>query len=160
MSSSIESIRTELLKYKALTEGAIRQLADAELSASERGGNSAAVICWHVSGNLRSRFTDFLTSDGEKPWRKRDEEFQPRLVSREELLAKWVEGWQVLLNCLATLDDGQLQQTVTIRGQSVHVHDALHRALAHVAYHAGQVVFIAKSMRGKEWNYLSQPPSA
>src|SRR5580658_4967996 len=98
MNSIVESIRSEYLRYKQLAEGAIGQLSDADLSvAGPNDGNSIAVICWHVSGNLRSRFTDFLTSDGEKPWRLRDEEFQARSVTRAELMAKWDGGWEALL---------------------------------------------------------------
>jgi uncharacterized damage-inducible protein DinB len=159
MTNITDSIRGEYLRYKALAEAAIDQLSDDELSApGPNGGNSIAVICWHVSGNLRSRFTDFLTSDGEKPWRKREEEFQTRTVGRAALLSKWSEGWDVLLGTLATLTDEQLQLTVSIRGQALHVHEALHRSLAHLSYHVGQIVYLAKSFRGKDWKYLSIPP--
>jgi uncharacterized damage-inducible protein DinB len=159
MTSVIESIRSEYLRYKALAEAAIAQLNEAELSAEgPNAGNSIAVICWHLSGNLRSRFTDFLASDGEKPWRQREEEFQRRTVRRPELIEKWDEGWTVLLATLATLTDEQLQSTITIRRQPLLVHEALHRSLAHVAYHTGQIVYIAKSLRGRNWNYLSIPP--
>ena len=155
----IESIRAEYLRYKALAEAAIGQLSDDDLSAhGPSDGNSIAVICWHVSGNLRSRFTDFLTSDGEKPWRNREEEFQGRAVTRAELLSKWNQGWEVLLATLSALSDEQLQLTVTIRGQPMLVHEALHRSLAHTSYHVGQIVYVAKSLRGKDWTYLSIPP--
>jgi uncharacterized damage-inducible protein DinB len=159
MTTFIDSIRAEYLRYKTLAEAAIDQLPDDALSAEgPDGGNSIAVICWHISGNLRSRFTDFLTSDGEKPWRNRDEEFEPRTVGREALLAKWNLGWNALLGALSSLSDEQLQQTVTIRGQPLQVQEALHRSLAHLAYHVGQIVYIAKSMRGKDWIYLSIAP--
>jgi uncharacterized damage-inducible protein DinB len=159
MTTFIDSIRSEYLRYKALAEAAIGQLPEDALSAEgPDGGNSIAVICWHISGNLRSRFTDFLTSDGEKPWRNRDEEFEARTVGREALLAKWNLGWNALLGALASLSDEQLQQTVTIRGQPLQVQEALHRSLAHLAYHVGQIVYIAKSMRGKDWTYLSIAP--
>jgi uncharacterized damage-inducible protein DinB len=159
MTSIIDSIRAEYLRYKALAEAAIEQLSEAQLSAQgPNGGNSIATICWHVSGNLQSRFTEFLTSDGEKPWRKREEEFEARTVTRSELLSKWEQGWKVLLGTLADLNDQQLQRTVTIRGQSLHVHEALHRSLAHLSYHVGQIVYVAKSLRGKDWKYLSIPP--
>src|SRR5262245_52286092 len=115
MTSLIESIRDEYLRYKALAEGAIAQLDEAELSREgPTGGNSIAVICRHMSGNLRSRFTDFLTSDGEKPWRKREEEFERRTVTRAELLRKWEEGWSALLSAMSSLTDEQLQSTLTI----------------------------------------------
>jgi uncharacterized damage-inducible protein DinB len=159
MTSIIESIRDEYLRYKALAEGAIAQLDEAALSREgPNGGNSIAVICWHLSGNLRSRFTDFLTSDGEKPWRKREEEFERRTVTRAELLGKWEEGWSALLSAMSTLTDEQLQSTVTIRRQPFLVHEALHRSLAHLAYHIGQIVYLAKSLRGRDWQYLSIPP--
>jgi uncharacterized damage-inducible protein DinB len=159
MTTFIESIRAEYVRYKSLAEAAIDQLSDDELSAAgAKGGNSIAVICWHVSGNLRSRFTEFLTSDGEKTWRDREEEFHSRAVSRADLLAKWNQGWDVLLGTLNTLTDEQLQLTVTIRGQPLLVHEALHRSLAHLSYHVGQIVYLAKSLRGKEWKFLSIPP--
>lgn len=155
----IESIRAEYLRYKALAESAIEQLDDVYLSTpGPNNGLPIATICWHVSGNLRSRFTDFLTTDGEKPWRKRDEEFEPRSVTRAELLAKWQQGWEALLAALASLTDGQLAETVTIRGEQLKVYEALHRSLAHTSYHVGQIVYLAKSFRGPEWKYLSIPP--
>jgi hypothetical protein len=159
MTTIIDSIRGEYLRYKALAEGAIDQLSDAELSAEgPNGGNSIAVICWHMSGNLRSRFTEFLTADGEKPWRQREEEFEPRTVSKPVLLAKWNEGWDVLLDALSALSDDQLQRTVTIRRQPLLVIEALQRSLAHASYHVGQIVYVAKSFRGDGWRYLSIPP--
>src|SRR5205823_12075871 len=125
MASVIQSIAGEYRRYKALAEGALAQLNDGEICApAPGGGNSIATICWHISGNLRSRFTDFLTSDGEKPWRNREEEFQSRTVTLAELLAKWNQGWDVLLGTLANLTDEQLQLTVTIRGQPLRVHEA------------------------------------
>ncbi|MPZ18470.1 MAG: DUF1572 domain-containing protein [Luteitalea sp.] len=159
MTTIIESIRGEYLRYKALAEAAMSQLTEAELSAEgPNGSNSIAVICWHVSGNLRSRFTDFLTGDGEKPWRRREEEFQARSVSRDELISKWEQGWEVLLQTLGALRDDQLGETVTIRGQPLTVHEALQRSLAHASYHAGQIVYLAKSIRGEAWKFLSIPP--
>jgi len=158
MATIIESIRGEYIRYKSLAEGAIAQLEDEELAARPDGRNSIVVICWHVSGNLQSRFTDFLTSDGEKPWRHREEEFQNRTATRSELLAKWDEGWKVLLDALKQLTDDQLHATITIRGQVWEVHEALQRSLAHTAYHAGQIVYIAKSLRGTNWQFLSIPP--
>jgi Protein of unknown function (DUF1572) len=159
MSAIIDSVRDEFQRYKTLGEAAMRQMADAELCAADAGagGNSVAVICAHVAGNLRSRFTDFLTTDGEKPWRKRDGEFEPRLVTRDALLSNWESGWRVLFDTLSSLDDSRLHDVVTIRGEAVSVHGALHRALAHVAYHVGQIVYVGKVMRGKEWNSLSIP---
>lgn len=155
----IESIRGEFLRYKSLGEKAIAQLDGAALSAPpEGGGNSIATICWHLSGNFRSRFTDFLTSDGEKPWRQRDDEFAARAVSRDELLETWDAGWSVLLDALAALTDDDLERTVTIRGQDLFVREALLRSLAHASYHVGQIVYAAKVARGDHWTYLSIAP--
>jgi len=154
----IAALRSEFLRYRALGEKAIAQLGHHNLSASPpSGGNSIAVICWHLSGNLRSRFTDFLATDGEKPWRHRDEEFEPRHVTREELREKWDQGWEVLLAALDTLDDAQLDAPVTIRAKTLPVRGALLRALAHVSYHVGQIVYAAKAIRGSEWQSLSIP---
>ena len=159
MTAFIASIRAEYLRYKALAEAAIAQLGDDDLAApAPNGGNSIATICWHVSGNLRSRFTEFLTSDGEKPWRNREEEFLARSVTRAEVLGKWNAGWDVLLDTLTTLGDDRLGDTVTIRGQPMLVHEALHRSLAHVCYHVGQIVYAAKMIRGRDWKYLSIAP--
>ena len=155
----VESIRAEFLRYKDLGEKAMAQLDEASLSAQPAGGgNSIATICWHMSGNLRSRFTDFLTTDGEKPWRQRDEEFEPRAVTRDELRRKWDAGWAVLLDALAALTDADLARTVTIRRQELTVTDALLRSLAHTSYHVGQIVYAAKEARGSQWTYLSIPP--
>jgi uncharacterized damage-inducible protein DinB len=159
MMTIVESIRAEYVRYKTLAEAAIRQLDDAQLAAhASENSNSIATICWHLAGNLKSRFTDFLTSDGEKPWRHREEEFQARSVTKAELIEKWEGGWAALLGVLSELCDDQLHDTVTIRKQALEVHEALNRSLAHLAYHVGQMVYIAKSLRGSEWTYLSIPP--
>jgi hypothetical protein len=152
----LESIETEFRRYKGLGDGAIQQLTDDELSrAGSEGGNSVAMLVWHLSGNFASRFTDFLTADGEKPWRHRDEEFDDRQVTRGELVAKWNSGWSVLQTALAALHDANLHDTVLIRGVEFKVHEALHRSLAHASYHVGQMVFLAKSFRGDAWKTLS-----
>ena len=153
----ISSIAAEYRRYKSLGEAAIAQLSDADLVRASDESNSIAVIVWHIAGNLKSRFTDFQTTDGEKPWRNRDEEFAARVVTREELLAKWKSGWEALLNALAPLTDADLDRKVTIRGQPLTVSDALLRSLAHTSYHVGQIVYIAKSCRGAEWQTLSIP---
>jgi uncharacterized damage-inducible protein DinB len=154
----VSSIAAEFRRYKSLGEGAIAQLSDAEFAqTSSPDDNSVAVIVWHIAGNLRSRFTDFRTTDGEKPWRNRDEEFVSRTVTREQLLAKWESGWQAVFTALAELTDGDIDQNVTIRGQAHTIGDALLRALAHTSYHVGQIVYIAKAARGSEWKTLSIP---
>ena len=158
MRDLIESIRVEYERYKALGEGAVKQVRDEELSTpGPNGSSSLAIVCWHISGNLRSRFTDFLTTDGEKPWRNREEEFDDRAVSRAEFLAKWEDGWRVLFSALDGLTDANLGDTVIIRGQALKVHEALHRSVAHASYHVGQMVYLAKAFRGDEWTSLSIP---
>ena len=155
----IEGFRAEFLKYKALGEKAIAQLDGPQLSvAPPGGGNSIATICWHVAGNLRSRFTDFLTTDGEKPWRARDEEFEAREVTRDALLEKWNSGWAALLEAFDGLDDRHLETPVTIRGESMSVLSALLRSLAHTSSHVGQILYAAKMLKGPDWEYLSIPP--
>lgn len=159
MHALIKSIEAEYLRYKALAESALAQVPeDALAQTGPADGNSLAVICWHLSGNLKSRFTDFLTSDGEKPWRNREEEFVARSVSRAELMEKWSEGWQALLGALQELTDADLANTVLIRGQPLLVHEALHRSLAHASYHVGQIVYLAHALCGATWRYLSIPP--
>jgi hypothetical protein len=158
MSNVTDSIAAEFRRYKALGDSALAQLSDDELSqAGPNGGNSVVVLVWHIGGNLASRFTDFLSSDGEKPWRDRDDEFVGRRVRRDELLDKWNGGWNVLFEALAAVRDDRLNDTVAIRGQRFEVHDALHRSLAHIAYHVGQMVYLAKSIRGDAWTCLSIP---
>ena len=161
MRTFMESIEAEYQRYRSTAEAAIDQLSGAELVAVPAGtANSVATIAWHVGGNLRSRFTDFLTTDGEKPWRDRDSEFEARTPSRDELLAFWNEGWDVLQHSLGDLADANLVDTVRIRGEELSVIQALHRSLAHTTYHVGQIVHRAKELRGEEWTYLSMPPGA
>lgn len=155
----VESIRAEYARYKTLGERSIAQLSDAQLTASSSADtNSIATICWHISGNLKSRFTDFLTTDGEKAWRNREEEFAQRTVTREALLAKWDDGWSAVLSALEGLTDKDLMRVITIRTEPMEVHQALHRSLAHTAHHVGQIVYLAHVLRGSDWKYLSIPP--
>ena len=159
MNTLINSIEAEYRRYKVMGDSALEQVPDDKLAEpGPGGGNSLTIICWHVAGNLQSRFTDFLTTDGEKPWRNREEEFAARGVTRAELLAKWKAGWEVLFATLGALDDGDLTRTVTIRGQPLAVHEALHRSLAHASYHVGQLVYLAHAIVGAGWRYLSIPP--
>jgi uncharacterized damage-inducible protein DinB len=158
MREYIDSIEAEYQRYKALAEAAIAQTPEDDLSIqAPGGGNSIAAIVWHVAGNLESRFTDFRTADGEKPWRNRDQEFEPRRITRPELVEKWDRGWRALLAALAALTDADLRSSVTIRQQSLRIDEALHRSLAHTTYHVGQIVFLAKQFRGEQWNCLSIP---
>jgi hypothetical protein len=156
--SVIASIEAEYKRYKALADAAIGQVGDEELARTGPGGsNSLDMLVRHLAGNLRSRFTDFRTSDGEKPWRVRDDEFEPAALTRPELLGGWDEAWSVLFDALAALSDADLSATVTVRGQPLRIDEALHRSLAHAAYHVGQIVYLAKAMRGESWRNLSIP---
>ncbi len=159
MSAVLDSIRAEYQRYQVLAERALEQVPEALLSTPGfGGGNSLTIIAWHVAGNLRSRFTDFLTDDGEKPWRNREDEFAVREVSREALRAQWIAGWTALYDAIGPLTDADLHRVVTIRGQALTVHDALHRSLAHASYHVGQIVTVAHAHLGTSWDYLSIPP--
>jgi GNAT superfamily N-acetyltransferase len=157
----VSSALAEYRRYKALAEAAMAQLDEAELSQpGPGGGNSIAMLVWHVSGNLASRFTDFRTSDGEKPWRHRDDEFVQRTVTHGELLDRWESGWRALFGALEPLVDADLAGSVTVRGQSLRIDQALLRSLAHTVYHAGQILYLAKSIRGAAWTNLSIPLGA
>ena len=146
----------EFQKTKQLADRAIAQLTDAQLQARlDDDGNSVAMLMQHVAGNLRSRWTDFLTSDGEKPWRNRDAEFEPPAGTRAELLASWEQGWAVLFATLDGLTDDDLPRTVTIRSEGQTVLAALARQLGHYAGHAYQIVFLAKHLQGPAWTTLS-----
>jgi len=158
MSPHVEAIADEFTRYKALGEAAIAQLDDDELGLiGSDGGNSIVAIVWHVAGNLESRFADFRTSDGEKPWRDRDDEFVLRTVTKSALLEKWERGWRALLAAISELTDADLLQTVTIRRQQLRIDQALQRSLAHTSYHIGQIVFLAKQIRSGGWRCLSIP---
>jgi len=119
--------------------------------------NSIAVIVKHVSGNMISRWTDFLTSDGEKKTRNRDDEFLDSIASKEELIAVWEKGWDVFLNTLNSLTEEDLLKSVTIRGQQHTVIDAIERQMAHYASHVGQIIYVAKQIKGGDWQTLSIP---
>jgi Protein of unknown function (DUF1572) len=159
MRDHVASLENEFRRYQALAEGAMAQADEPDLVRVTPGfNNSIAILVWHISGNLKSRFTEFLESDGEKPWRGRDDEFVARTVTRSELLDKWEEGWSVLLRALGELTDEDLKRAVTIRQEPLTVAQALHRSLAHVAYHVGQIVYIAKAARGDAWKFMSILP--
>ena len=154
----IDAIEGEYRRYKVLAENAIAQVPDAELRTRSGETNSIAIVCQHIAGNLKSRFTDFLTSDGEKPWRDREAEFADKPTTRAALLDQWEAGWREVFGALSTLTDEQLGSSVAIRGVSLSVIDALTRSLAHTSYHVGQIVLIARGIRGSGWRFLSIPP--
>lgn len=154
----IKDFISEYARYRNIGEKALNQVSDEALnSVLGADNNSIAIIVRHISGNLLSRFTDFLTSDGEKPWRDRDSEFQDTQYDRREVDRMWADGWTVLELELSKLDDDQLQQHVYIRGQSWTIHDALCRSLAHVSYHIGQIVLLARILNDGTWQWISIP---
>lgn len=141
---------------KKLADKAVAQTSDANLRrALDENTNSIAVIMKHVAGNLISRWTDFLTTDGEKPWRNRDDEFVDAFAGREEIEAYWEKGWGVLYGSLRSLTEEDLSRTVVIRGEPHSVHKAMQRSLAHTTYHIGQIVMIARILAGDRWDTLS-----
>ncbi|MEZ4701350.1 MAG: DUF1572 family protein [Rhodothermales bacterium] len=155
----IQDALLEFKRYKATAENAMAQVSDAALDVVPApDGNSIAMIVRHMSGNLRSRFTDFLTSDGEKPWRRRDEEFHDRpFPDRAAMMAYWEEGWEVVWREVGALTDADADRTVTIRAQPLTVRAALLRAVAHVAYHVGQIILLARIQQGTQWDWISIP---
>lgn len=151
-------VEGEYRRYKALADGAMDQLSADQLLEGSAHENAVAAVAWHVSGNLESRFTDFLTTDGEKPWRDRESEFARRTETPEEIRAKWERGWAVLFDALAALEDDDLRRTITIRGIELRVDEALLRSLGHTSYHVGRIVQSARRLVGADWQYLSIPP--
>lgn len=157
--AALDALEACLHRYRRIAEKAMEQLEDDELvRRPAESSHSVATLVWHVAGNLQSRFTAFLDEDGEKVWRQREDEFAPRLVGRDELMAEWGRGWRVLFQALAPLGDDDLSRLVRIRDEPMAVHTALLRVLAHMSYHVGQVVYVAKLIRGDDWRWLSIPP--
>jgi uncharacterized damage-inducible protein DinB len=144
--------------YKNLSERAMAQVTDEQLAAVLDGEmNSIAIIVKHMAGNMRSRWTDFLSSDGEKPNRNRDTEFEDPPLTRQALLALWEEGWQCLFTALEPLSEQDLPRTITIRGEAHSAMQAINRQVAHYSYHCGQIVLLAKHFKHSEWQCLSVP---
>ncbi len=156
--SYIEDSLSLFRYYKKLGEGAMEQLSDEQLSVSlDPEMNSIAIVMKHMAGNMRSRWTDFLTSDGEKPNRNRDSEFEQTPSTRAEVLKNWNEGWDRVFSALEPLSDSDLERTVTIRGEPHSVMQAINRQIAHYSYHVGQIVFLAKHLNASAWKSLSVP---
>lgn len=157
----IADIEAEFIAVRALGDKALAQMDAAQLRVClDRETNSAAILVKHMSGNFRSRFTDFLTSDGEKPWRDRDNEFVDDFpdgqAGREAILATWTAGWTCVLGAIATLRDSDLQRVVTIRSQPHTVTRALTRSLAHAGYHTGQLMWCARTVVGSaQWKTIT-----
>ncbi|MDE3165462.1 MAG: DUF1572 family protein [Acidobacteriota bacterium] len=156
--SFLEDALVLFRQYKKLAEGAMAQVSDPDLSATLDGEmNSIAQLVKHMAGNMRSRWTDFLTTDGEKPDRNRDSEFVEPPADREALMAVWDDGWRRVFAAIEPLRDEDLARTVMIRGEAHSVMQAINRQIAHYASHAGQIVLLAKHFRGEAWRSLSIP---
>jgi len=156
--SYLESVKKQFLYYKMLGEKAMEQLEPEQLFVSvNEDTNSIAVIVKHISGNMLSRWTDFLTTDGEKETRNRDSEFENDLQTKEQVLTVWNAGWDCFFSALNSLKPEQLSQIIYIRNEGHTVIEAINRQLAHYPYHIGQIVFYAKQLKKEEWNSLSIP---
>lgn len=164
MTSTLETVRfawlAEFRKQKQWAEHAAAQVPDDKLHAAiAPGTNPVSVVMKHLAGSLRSRFTDFLTTDGEKDWRHRDTEFVVGNESRDEILAIWNRGWQAALDAVEALTEADMSRTVTIRSEPHTVPMAVTRAIAHCAYHTGQIMLISRVLAGSEdWNWATIPP--
>jgi hypothetical protein len=154
----LDSVKKQMHYYKTIAEKAIEQLEPAQLFISvNEDTNSIATIVKHLSGNMISRWTDFLTTDGEKEWRNRDGEFTETITTKEELLTEWNKGWNCFFDAIGSLQPEQLSQIIYIRNEGQTAMDAINRQLAHYPYHIGQIVFYAKMLKQNEWNSLSIP---
>ncbi|WP_428909748.1 DUF1572 domain-containing protein [Niallia sp. Krafla_26] len=154
----LKVVQERFQSVKSLGDKTIMQLSEEEFHWSlNEASNSIAVIVNHVSGNMVSRWTDFLTLDGEKSYRNRDQEFEVRPSSKQELLATWEKGWNVLFETLNTLREDDLLKNIYIRGERHTVIQAIERQMAHYSYHIGQIVYIGKQLRDEKWESLSIP---
>lgn len=154
----LESVRKQFEYYQLLGERTMAQLSDEDLFWHYNAeSNSIAVIVKHLWGNMLSRWTDFLTSDGEKQWRDREAEFEGDIRDRKELLHKWEAGWRCLFEALDSINEENFGTTVYIRNQGHSIVEAINRQLAHYAYHVGQIVYIGRMLKGPEWESLSIP---
>ena len=154
----VAAVVDEFQKIKKLADKAVAQLSDAQLHVKiDSEANSVAIIMRHAAGNMRSRWVNFLTSDGEKPDRMRDREFDDVNQTRAELMAEWEHGWQCLFDAITPLSDADLQRTVMIRSEPLSVYQAMSRQVAHYAGHAYQILLLAKHVLGPNWKTLSIP---
>ncbi|MGA2478603.1 MAG: DUF1572 family protein [Spirochaetia bacterium] len=156
--AAAQDIRKLFATYKQLGDKSFAQLTDEQMRwKADAESNSIAVIIMHMSGNFLSRWTDFLSTDGEKPWRNRDGEFEEPGRGKAELLERWEAGWACLFSAVDSVKDSDLLRTITIRGEPHTVLQALNRSLTHCAYHVGQIVYIAKVLKTVDWVSLSIP---
>ncbi|MCB9081954.1 MAG: DUF1572 family protein [Lewinellaceae bacterium] len=158
MSNYLESMTKQFAYYQMLGDKAMKQVTPEQLFwMYNPESNSIAIIVKHLWGNMVSRWTDFLTADGEKSWRDREAEFDNDLASADDLWQKWEEGWQALFTALNALTEADLEQIIYIRNQGHTVMEAINRQVAHYAYHVGQIVFLARMIAGSQWQSLSIP---
>jgi hypothetical protein len=154
----LDSAIKRLNTYKILGEKTFEQLEDGDFHFSpNEESNSIAVIIQHIGGNMLSRWTNFLTEDGEKTWRERDEEFEIHQNSKQQLLEIWDKGWACTYQALRSLSEEDLMRTITIRGEQMPAVDAINRQLAHYPYHVGQIVYLGKILKNQDWHNLSVP---
>ena len=154
----LKAIKEDFKKYKLLGDKTFNQIDNKDLHFKSDGeANSIAIIIQHLSGNMISRFTDFLTTDGEKSSRNRDSEFEDQNMTKEELIEKWEKGWSILFKAINNLNADDLIRTIKIRNEPHSIIQALNRQVTHCAYHVGQIVFIAKELKKSEWKTLSIP---
>lgn len=154
----LDSARKLFGYYRELGDKALAQIDDEHIHwQPSPESNSVAIIVKHLNGNMRSRFTDFLTADGEKPWRDREAEFENDYANKEELLAAWNEGWECFFNAVNPLKDRDLDKIIYIRNEGHTVLEALSRQLAHYPYHIGQLVYLCRLLAGEKWQSLSIP---
>ena len=154
----LESVKKQMLYYKTIAEKAMDQLEEEQLFlALNENTNAISTIIQHISGNMLSRWTNFLTTDGEKEWRNRDAEFQVVIKTKEDLLSQWNKGWDCYFNAVNGLSLEQLSTIIYIRNEGQTAMDSINRQLAHYSYHIGQIVFYAKMLKQTEWTSLSIP---
>ncbi|GAB5516760.1 DUF1572 family protein [Rhodopirellula baltica] len=155
----LNAMRDTVVSYRRMIDGSVAQLTDAELHMRpENGANSVAIILRHLGGNLRSRWTDFLTMDGEKPDRNRDAEFVDWTGDRQSLIEHFDRGWSALVSAIDSIDAENVGQTIFVRGEAHTVAQALTRSLTHVTYHVGQIVLVARLVHEGEWRWLTIAP--
>lgn len=158
MSSYLSSIKKQFEYYKLLGDKTFQQLNDQDIHWQlNDDSNSVSIIVKHIVGNMLSRWTNFLTEDGEKNWRNRDQEFEDTYLNKEALITAWEKGWQCLFDALQPLTNKDLEHIIYIRNQGHTVTEAINRQLSHYAYHIGQIVLIGKMIKGKHWKSLSVP---
>ena len=157
----LDSVIKRFKEYKSLGEKTFTQLNEEDMHMQpNEESNSIAIIIQHMNGNMLSRWTNFLSEDGEKEWRERDDEFEVHQLSKKQIIELWNEGWKVFLDTLELLKAEDLLKTITIRSQPLSAIDAVNRQMAHYSYHVGQIVYLGRWIKGPEWETLSIPKNA